>query len=113
MNRLPSDIVIPLAPTRDGNLRCPHCKMPGHRRTSEEVSITLRSMLFACSNPHCGHTWRASLSYDYGISPSCVPDPEMVGLELRTPRREDVMAAVRVAMRREAPDPNQFEMFAA
>lgn len=90
---------LPMPPvsSRDGNLRCPHCKMPSHRRSSEEISITVRVLHFGCTNTFCGHTWRATLSYEYGLVPSAIPAPEMADLPLRTPRRDDVMAAVRHA----------------
>ncbi len=90
-------LFLPPAATRDGNLRCPHCTWPGQRRTSEEVTILMRGLHFRCTNDFCGHTWHATLQYDYGIVPSAIPNPAMAELPLRTPRREDVMAAVRRA----------------
>ncbi len=97
MQHVSPPLSLPPVSTRDGNLRCPHCFMPSHRRTSEEINITTRSLLFACTNAFCGHTWRASLTYEYGLVPSAIPNPEMVGLPMRTPSRADVMAAVREA----------------
>lgn len=114
---MPSETqTLPMPPvsSRDGNLRCPHCFMPGHRRTSEEINITARSILFGCTNAFCGHTWRASLIYEYGIVPSAIPNPEMAALPMRTPSRAEVMAAVREARlgADEPEDLNQLDLFA-
>ena len=108
---------LPMPPvsTRDGNLRCPHCFMPSHRRTSEEINITTRSLLFACTNAFCGHTWRATLTYEYGLVPSAIPNPEMASLPMRTPSRSEVMAAVREARlgaNGSEIDLNQLDLFA-
>jgi len=61
----------------EGNLRCPHCGSYGHKRTSHEVDITLREIFYQCPNPHCSFAWKASLIFDYGISPSAQPDPDV------------------------------------
>jgi len=90
-------IYLPPIPGRDGNLRCPHCFMPTHRRTSDEINVTTRSLLFSCTNAFCTHTFRALLIYDYGIAPSAIPNPDMAHLPMRTPARSAVMAAVREA----------------
>ena len=51
---------------RSGDLRCPHCRSTAIRRTSREVTPTFRELFYLCRNPACGHTFKASLSYDYG-----------------------------------------------
>lgn len=111
-------VAFPMPPLarRNSDLRCPHCKMPGIRRSSQEVSVTLRQIFFSCPNPFCGHSWKASLTYDYGISPSAIPCPDMADLRLYMPPRDEVMAGVREARRREQPlDLNsaQIDLFAA
>ena len=73
-----------------GDLRCPHCKAQAIRRTSREVTPTFREIFYVCGNAACGHTFKASLSYDYGLSPSAIPDPA-VDLPLRPLAREDVI----------------------
>ena len=106
---------MPVLARRNSDLRCPHCKMPGLRRSSQEVVITLRQIFFSCSNPFCAHSWKAALTYEYGISPSAIPCPEMVDLPLRLPAREEVMATVREARIRDQPfaaDPAQIDLFA-
>lgn len=102
---------IPVAdhiPQRTGDLRCPHCQTPGDRRTSREVTSTFREIFYMCRNPVCGHTWKASLSYDYGLSPSAIPDPR-VDLPLRTVPREAALAVIRAAQT--SPDPDQPGLF--
>ena len=108
-------IYLPQVSSRDGNLRCPHCFMPSHRRTSEEINITTRSLLFSCTNAFCTHSFRALLVYDYGIAPSAIPNPDMAHLPMRTPTRSDVMAAVREARLGAEGDEislNQLDLFA-
>lgn len=62
---------------RSGDLRCPHCRSLTYRRTSRELTATFRELYYMCRNPACGHTFKASLSYDYGLSPSAIPDPDL------------------------------------
>lgn len=88
-------------PGRDGSgtnradrLRCPHCKCRGQRRSSREITETHRDIYYQCSNLLCGHTWKASETYDYGIVPSAIPDPR-VSLPLRQVTRQDAMDQLR------------------
>ncbi|NKJ43587.1 MULTISPECIES: ogr/Delta-like zinc finger family protein [unclassified Novosphingobium] len=62
---------------RTGRLRCPHCHTPGQRRSSRPVTDTHREIYYQCSNVACGHTWKASETYDYGLVPSATPDPRV------------------------------------
>lgn len=101
------DGINPHDERRSGELHCPHCESIGIRRSSREVAITFREIFYVCSNPLCGHTWKGSLSYDYGLSPSAIPDPA-VKLPMRTVNRDDVIAA-RAA--NQPPDPNQPGLF--
>lgn len=86
-------ILMGAQPTRTGKLRCPHCRAVGDKRSSQSVSDTHRVIHYACSNVACGHTWRASESYEYGLSPSAIPDPR-VNLPLRPMARQDVLEAM-------------------
>lgn len=94
---------------RTGGLRCPHCRFAGERRTSRAVSDTFREIYYSCPNPLCGHSWKASLAYDYGLSPSAIPDPK-VDLPMRPMERADVIDDAR---RRSlpGPDPGQPTLF--
>ena len=73
-------------------------------RSSEMVTPTHRIIYYDCTNTFCGHTWRASLSYEYGLVPSAIPDPD-VNLPLRIVPREQVLDALRER------DPNQPDFF--
>lgn len=95
-------------PARRFGMRCPHCKTPGDIRTSAEEAPTLRILYFNCRNPACGHTWRASLVYDFGLSPSAIPDPAL-DLPLNPVGRAAALRAMADAALR--PDPNQPTLF--
>ena len=95
-------------PERDGELRCPHCKSRGSRRTSRRIALTLSEVYYQCSNLACGHTWKASLIYDYGLVPSAIPDPK-VDLPVRPMARQSVMEAI--GLTKAPPDPNQPRLF--
>jgi hypothetical protein len=82
MASLPDPGHDPLALGRTDRLRCPHCKFAGRRRSSREITPTHRDIYYQCTNLFCGHTWKASETYDYGIVPSAIPDPR-VTLPLR------------------------------
>lgn len=64
---------------------CPHCDAPGIIRSSELVTPLHRDFYFTCSNPKCGHSWKAQLSFVHTIS---LPSQQREGLQLpvRTPR---------------------------
>lgn len=91
-------------PPRSGFLPCPHCRTTPHRRTSRPITNTYREIYYQCRNMACGHTWKASETYDYGIVPSGIPDPA-VDLPLNPMSREDAMALAN------PPDPNQPTLF--
>lgn len=86
-------------------MRCPHCRNYGIRRSSREVTITFRQSTYVCGNPACGHTWVASTSYDYGLSPSAIPD-ESVDLPMRPMDRQALIRAPSLA-----DDPDQPSLF--
>lgn len=102
---------VPLAahvPSRGYGMRCPHCKTPGEIRSSSDEIVTLRLIYFCCRNPACGHTWRSSMVYDFGLSPSAIPDPAL-DLPMRPLARAEVLRALADAQHK--PDPNQPELF--
>ncbi|WP_408586559.1 ogr/Delta-like zinc finger family protein [Novosphingobium sp.] len=93
-NEFPGDaLLLGAQPTRTGKLRCPHCKAVGLKRNSVSICDTHRVIHYACSNIACGHTWRASETYEYGLSPSAIPDPR-VSLPLRQLSRQEVLEAM-------------------
>ena len=59
--------------------RCPHCVSAGKIRTSEEVTILHREIIFICSNTDCGHSWKAQMSFVHSIA---VPTKQRPGLNL-------------------------------
>lgn len=83
------------------DLNCPHCGAHASRRSSRKVTETFREIFFICSNVQCGHSFKATLSYDYGLSPSANPAPG-VNLPMRPVERA---AAIRSASIRDGPEP--------
>lgn len=55
-------------------MSCPKCGAKANVRSSDEVHPTLRRLYYACTNFHCGMTFRASLMFDSVISPSALGD---------------------------------------
>lgn len=86
-------------------LYCPHCNCRGRVRSSKQVTGQHRDMYYQCINLFCSHSWRASLSYEYGIVPSGIPNPK-VDLPLRPVSRQDVIEALRP---RDAAQPDMFD----
>ncbi|MGV3511871.1 MAG: ogr/Delta-like zinc finger family protein [Novosphingobium sp.] len=91
---------------RAGNLDCPHCESPGRVRSSDAVTPQHRKIYYFCSNVFCGHTWLATVSYEYGLSPSSMPNPR-VTLPLRPMDRQKVMELLR---QRDADQPELFDL---
>ena len=55
-------------------MNCPTCGAKANVRSSDEVHPTLRRIYYACTNFHCGMTFRASLMFECVISPSALGD---------------------------------------
>lgn len=91
---------------RAGNLDCPHCGCQGRVRSSEAVTPQHRKIYYFCSNVFCGHSWLATVSYEYGLSPSAIPNPK-VTLPLRPMPRQQVMELLR---ERDADQPELFDV---
>lgn len=90
-----------------GDMPCPHCGHETFRRSSRLITPTYREIFFACRNIACGHTFKGSLGYLYGISPSAIPNPE-----LDLPLRPFERSAALCAAGPEPPgDPNQLGLF--
>lgn len=58
---------------------CAHCGEPGIVRSSETVTPLHRDFYFTCSNPKCGHSWKAQLSFVHTIA---LPAQQKEGLQL-------------------------------
>lgn len=103
------DVAVPASigtrPERTGDVLCPHCDCVGLKRTSRAITKQHRQIYYQCSNVACSHTWLATLSYEYGIVPSGMPNPR-VTLPLRPMPRQQVMELLRES------DPSQPDMFA-
>lgn len=102
-----AETLVGREPSRSGFLPCPHCKTTPHRRTSRQITETYREIYYQCRNMACGHTWKASETYDYGIVPSGISDPK-IDLPLRPMSRDDAMV---LAAQVPLPDPDQLGLF--
>lgn len=102
-----AEALVGREPSRSGFLPCPHCQTIPHRRTSRQITGTYREIYYQCRNMACGHTWKASETYDYGIVPSGIADPA-VDLPLRPMSRDDAMV---LAAQPPPPDPDQPGLF--
>lgn len=102
---IPADAVTDDIVGRFAPLYCPHCKTKARVRTSKQVTGQHRDIYYQCINLFCGHTFKASLAYEYGIVPSNIPNPK-VDLPLRPVSRQDVLEAMRP---RDAAQPDMFD----
>lgn len=59
-------------------VRCPHCCEQSLCRNSETLSPLLKELYFACQNLECGHVFVARLETCRTLSPSAIPNPEIV-----------------------------------
>ncbi|MFM2480171.1 ogr/Delta-like zinc finger family protein [Celerinatantimonas sp. YJH-8] len=57
---------------------CPHCHRTMRVRTSEGISELVRTMYLQCTNEACGGTYRAILEITHQLSPSAMPNPEIM-----------------------------------
>lgn len=56
-------------------IRCPHCESRAIARSSRELSITMREIVYQCLDVECGHTYVAQLEVVRTLSPSAKPKP--------------------------------------
>lgn len=57
--------------------RCPHCRTKSQVRTSRDLNVLMRELIYACLNHECGHTFAAYLEVARTLSPSAMPDPSV------------------------------------
>ena len=55
--------------------KCPHCEGSAFIRDSVQQSSLVRTAVGVCKDPHCGHTFKITISVDYTLSPSGKPNP--------------------------------------
>jgi hypothetical protein len=55
-------------------IKCPHCHSRAVARSSRELSLTLREIVYMCIDPECGHTYVANLEIVRTLSPSATPN---------------------------------------
>lgn len=91
-----------------GDMPCPHCGHETFRRSSRLITPIYREIFFACRNIACGHTFKGSLGYLYGISPSAIPNPAL-DLPLRPYERSPALCAA--GPEPPGADPNQPGLF--
>lgn len=77
-------------------ITCPHCGARATIRNSRAISKLTREAYCQCSNLACGHTFRASLEVVETLSPSAIPDPDVmahlpVSPHVRSPQPEGVL----------------------
>lgn len=58
-------------------IRCPHCDSRAIARSSRELSVTMREIIYMCIDPECGHTYVAQLEIVRTLSPSAKPKSEV------------------------------------
>lgn len=92
--------------SRFAPMYCPHCNMRARVRSSKQITGQHRDMYYQCVNLFCGHTFKASLAYEFGIVPSNIPNPK-VDLPLRPVTRQDVLEAIRP---RDTSQPDMFDL---
>lgn len=103
---IPNDAGVDDAIGRFAPMYCPHCNMRARARTSKQVTGQHREIYYQCVHLFCGHTFKASLAYEYGIVPSNIPNPK-VDLPLRVVNRQDVLEATRP---RDTSQPDMFDL---
>ncbi|WP_429391772.1 ogr/Delta-like zinc finger family protein [Robbsia andropogonis] len=54
--------------------RCPHCRTRATARTSRDLSMTMREVIFQCNNAECGHTYVVTMEFARTLSPSAMPN---------------------------------------
>jgi hypothetical protein len=67
------------------SINCPHCGSTSRVRTSRPLTSLVRTANLQCTNLDCGHTFAAQLAITHTISPSRLPNPDVV-LPIAPPR---------------------------
>ena len=55
-------------------IACPHCESRAVARNSQQMSLTLREIVYQCTDVYCGHTYVANLEVVRTLSPSAKPN---------------------------------------
>ena len=58
-------------------VRCPKCEAPGMIRRSDRPTPTVTQMTVLCTDPACGHTWRADIVFVHTLSPGTIERPDL------------------------------------
>lgn len=61
----------------DPGYDCPKCGGKAKIRSSEKQTRLSKKLYYQCLNIKCGHTWRASLSFDGTINPGLIDDTKL------------------------------------
>lgn len=72
------------------SMACPHCGTRAIVRDSKTLSKLVRKIVFHCQNYECGHSFTALLSVETTLSPSAIPDPDVL-IPLSEHIRADVL----------------------
>lgn len=59
-------------------LTCAHCDGVAQIRSSRKTSKLNTDLYVQCLDPHCGHTWKSTISVTYTIAPSVKPNPAVL-----------------------------------
>lgn len=57
---------------------CMHCESKMNTRSSRSISKTLREVIYVCTDPTCGFSCVSNLEIVRTLSPSAMPDPEVI-----------------------------------
>ncbi|MFX5513180.1 ogr/Delta-like zinc finger family protein [Acinetobacter baumannii] len=57
--------------------KCPHCGEKFQIRNSVELAPTLRRLHGQCFNPVCGFSAQGFIQWEFELSPSGTPNPEI------------------------------------
>ncbi|WP_137936084.1 ogr/Delta-like zinc finger family protein [Chitinivorax sp. B] len=57
--------------------KCAHCGFTANTRSSRYLTEITQEEYFQCSNPVCGHTFRALREHLETLSPSAIPNPHV------------------------------------
>ncbi|WP_054287175.1 ogr/Delta-like zinc finger family protein [Gulbenkiania mobilis] len=85
---------------------CTACGETAHTRWSRRLSITLIERYYQCSDPICGHSFKAVEESIETISPSSITEP----LQRLPQSSRAKLAAIRIAMRKTAEEQMPLEL---
>lgn len=56
---------------------CPKCDAPATIRTSDRPSVTVTQLIAMCSNPGCGHSYRADIVFVHTLVEGNIDRPDL------------------------------------